>query len=99
MSLFELGAVLMTAEVTRVVEEDGAIGTVLDCLQRPASGDWGDLCEEDRRMNDEAIEAERDGGDTDRLFSAYETGIGKLYVITEWDRSTTTVLTPGEYRA
>ena len=48
-------------------------------------------------MNDEAIEAERDGGDTDRLFSAYETGIGKLYVITEWDRSTTTVLTPEEY--
>ena len=50
-------------------------------------------------MNDEAIEAERGGGDTDRLFSAYETGIGKLYVITEWDRSTTTVLTPEEYRA
>ncbi len=99
MSLFELGAVLMTAEVARMVEEDGAIGTVLDCLQRHASGDWGDLCEEDKRMNDEAIEAERDGGCTDRLLSAYETGIGKLYVITEWDRSTTTVLTPEEYRA
>ena len=41
MSLFELGAVLMTAEVARMVEEDGAIGTVLDCLQRHASGDWG----------------------------------------------------------
>ena len=40
MSLFELGAVLMTAEVSRMVEEDGAIGTVLDCLQRHASGDW-----------------------------------------------------------
>ena len=97
MSLFELGTVLMTAEVARMVEEDGAIGTVLDCLQRHASGDWGDLCEEDRRMNDEAIEAERGGGDTDRLFSAYETGIGKLYVITEWDRSSTTVLTPEDY--
>ena len=48
-------------------------------------------------MNDAAIEAERGGGCTDRLFSAYETGIGKLYVITEWDRSTTTVLTPEDY--
>ena len=98
MSLFELGAVLMTAEVARMVEEeDGAIGTVLDCLQRHSEGDWGNLCEEDRRMNDEAIEAKREGGDTDRLFSAYETEIGKLYVITEWDRSTTTVLTPEDY--
>ena len=99
MSLFELGDVLMTAEVARMVEEEDAFGTVLDCLLRHSEGDWGDLCEEDRRMNDDALEAERGGGDTDRLFSAYETGIGRLYVITEWDRSTTTVLTPEEYRA
>ncbi len=98
MSLFELGDVVMTAKVARMVdEEDDAFVIVLDCLQRHSEGDWGDLCEEDRRMNDEAIEAERDGGETDRLFSAYETGIGKLYVITEWDRSTTTVLTPEDY--
>ncbi len=98
MSLFELGDVVMTAEVARMVdEEDDAFVIVLDCLQRHSEGDWGDRCEEDRRMNDEAIEAERDGEETDRLFSAYETGIGKLYVITEWDRSTTTVLTPEEY--
>ena len=98
MSLFELGDVLMTAEVARMVEEEDAFGTVLDCLLRHSEGDWGDLCEDDRKMNDDALEAERGGGDTDRLFSAYETGIGRLYVITEWDRSTTTVLTPEEYR-
>ena len=44
MSLFELGAVLMTAEVARMVEEeDGAFGMVLDCLQRHSEGDWGPL--------------------------------------------------------
>jgi hypothetical protein len=41
-SLFELGDVMMTAEVARMVEEeDGAFGMVLDCLQRHSEGDWG----------------------------------------------------------
>ena len=41
MSLFELGDVLMTAEVARMVEEEDAFGTVLDCLLRHSEGDWG----------------------------------------------------------
>ena len=96
----KLGTVLMTQGISSRVKRDMKFNDFVSrCVVRHKCGDWGDLCEEDRRMNDEAIEAEREGGDTDRLFSAYETGIGKLYVITEWDRSTTTVLTPGEYRA
>ena len=97
MSLFELGAVLMTSEVARMVEEDGAIGTVLDCLQRHASGDWGDLCEDDKAMNDESLEAEKNGDWADSLYSSYETDVGKIYVITECDRSATTILLPEEY--
>ena len=50
-------------------------------------------------MNDAAIEAERDGGCTGRLFSAYETDFGRIYIITEYDRSATTVLLLEEYRA
>ena len=99
MSLFELGSVLMTSGVAGMVDGDPeAMRAVMDCLGRHARGDWGDLCEDDRELNDLAIQAERDGGYTDRLFSAYETEFGKLYVITEWDRSATTVLTPEEYR-
>ena len=42
MSLFELGDVVMTSGIAGIVEEqDGAFGTVLDCLQRHSQGDWG----------------------------------------------------------
>lgn len=98
MSLFELGEVLMTAGVAYLVKDDPqAASEVAECLGRHALGDWGDLCDEDREMNDDAIEAERSGGYTDRLFSVYKTSIGKIYIITEHDRSATTILLPNEY--
>jgi hypothetical protein len=60
-------------------------------LGRHLRGDWGDLGVEDRRANEDALR----GGD--RILSAYhENGI-KFYIITEWDRSATTVLLPEEY--
>jgi len=48
-------------------------------------------------MNDESLEAEKSGEWCDRLFSSYETDFGKIYIITECDRSVTTILTPEEY--
>ena len=48
-------------------------------------------------MNDDSLEAEKSGGFVDRLFSSYETDIGKIYIITEYDRSVTTILLPEEY--
>lgn len=67
-------------------------GDVVAALDRHAGGDWGDLCPEDRATNERAIQM---GG---RLFSAYHTADGtKFYVITEADRSVTTVLLPEEY--
>jgi hypothetical protein len=56
-------------------------------------GSW----EDDKTMNDESLEAEKKGGWTDSLFSSYETDVGKIYVITECDRSATTILLPEEY--
>jgi len=65
---------------------------VSNCLKRHAAGDWGDLCQEDRAANSQAL---IHGG---RLLSAYEhNGLPKIWVITEWDRSVTTVLFPSEY--
>ena len=61
-------------------------------LMRHASGDWGDVCEEDRNANEFALENEL------RLFSAYHLGDStKIWIITEADRSVTTILLPEEY--
>ena len=62
-------------------------------LRRHVSGDWGDALEaEDLRANEQAL------CDGDRLFSAYWLSTGeKLWIITEWDRSSTTILLPGDY--
>lgn len=64
---------------------------VLDLLLRHAAGDWGDVCPEDWQLNDQAVEH------GDRVLSSYIVGGTKLWIITEWDRSVTTILLPGEY--
>ena len=53
--------------------------------------------EEMRRQDDDALGVERNGEPTDRLFSLYDVGGREIYIITEWDRSATTVLFPEEY--
>ena len=63
-----------------------------DLLTRHLCGDWGDLCPEDRAQNDLALEAGL------RVLSCYALpGNGKIWIITEWDRSVTTVLLPTDY--
>ena len=61
-------------------------------LRRHVSGDWGDLSEDDRRANLAAFQAGA------RILSAYVTVLGeRLWIITEADRSLTTILRPDEY--
>jgi hypothetical protein len=61
-------------------------------LARHVSGDWGDVCEEDRLANDDALTG--DG----RLLSVYRSQDDvKFWIITEADRSATTILLPEEY--
>jgi hypothetical protein len=84
---FPLGEVAVTANASvRLTTEE-----VLAALHRHASGDWGDLCPEDALMNDEAL---HHGG---RLLSAYGNGDHRFWIITEADRSVTTVLLPEDY--
>ena len=80
----------------RIVDTRGAIATFghegcFRLLARHAGGDWGDVDGHDRRENERAL---KDGA---RLLSAYDTPAGRCYVITEADRSSTTVLLPSEY--
>lgn len=63
-----------------------------DVLSRHQTGDWGDVCPDDKRANDLDV---KQGG---RILSVYHLRDGtKLYCITEWDRSQTTLLLPSEY--
>jgi hypothetical protein len=84
---FPLGQVAITANASlRLTTEH-----VLSALSRHVSGDWGDLCPEDTLANDTALDQ---GG---RLFSAYGQDENRFWVITEADRSVTTVLLPEDY--
>jgi hypothetical protein len=80
----------------RIVATPGALATLQDneawvLLRRHASGDWGDMDDHDKRANEAALLH------GDRLFSAYSVRGVKLWIITEADRSVTTILLPEEY--
>ena len=88
---FPSGHVVMTAGVDELVRQGWLNPS--QYLRRHLSGDWGNLCNDDWRQNDAALKSGED-----RLFSSYEvTPDLKLWIITEWDRSVTTLLLPSEY--
>ena len=87
---FSPGQVVMTAGVDELVQQGRLNPTPY--LRRHLHGDWGDLCD-DRQLNNAALKSGED-----RLFSSYQvTRDLKLWIITEWDRSVTTLLLPSEY--
>ncbi|OJW95852.1 hypothetical protein [uncultured Aquimonas sp.] len=88
---FAPGHLVMTCGIDALVRQGRFNPTPYLC--RHLSGDWGDLDDSDRRQNDAAL---RSG--EDRLFSSYQVAPDlKLWIITEWDRSVTTLLLPSEY--
>ena len=85
---FELGRKAITPGVNAQLHPI----EILRALDRHASGDWGELCPDDQQTNEDAIK------NGTRLFSAYRSTKGvRFWVITEADRSATTVLLPEEY--
>ncbi|MEZ6142591.1 MAG: hypothetical protein R3B84_18680 [Zavarzinella sp.] len=88
--LFPLGQVVATQQCVGELERSGE--TPLQFIQQHATGNWGLVCEEDRQANEDALR------NNERLLSVYKTKLGvKLYCITEWDRSVTTLLCSHEY--
>lgn len=88
--LFPLGELVVTQGAAPYLFS-GVI-SALGIVSRHQSGDWGDLCDEDKRCNEHAV---RSGG---RILSAYRVDrTTRLWVITESDRSVTTILLPSEY--
>jgi hypothetical protein len=89
--LFALGQIVATPGALDALITGGV--TAHDLLHRHTSGDWGDLCADDRLENELAVHRGH------RILSSYRlprTGV-KLWVVTEADRSVTTLLLPLEY--
>jgi hypothetical protein len=87
-AVFRLGRIVSTPNALGKLEQSD----ILLALQRHQAGDWGDVNEQDRETNDRAL------SQGTRLFSIYHSAKQlKFWVITEADRSATTVLLPEDY--
>jgi hypothetical protein len=86
--LFQLGQVVATANAMEVLEQQ----EMAELIRKHVTGDFGVLDKHDIDMNKRAIK-----NNDDRVFSAYMVRGNKVYVITEWDRSVTTVLLAEDY--
>jgi len=87
---FSLGQIVATPAALNVLEESGQ--TPAFFLEQHVTGNWGIVGQEDSASNDEAL------ADGSRILSAYKTLNGKkLWIITEADRSVTTLLLPEDY--
>jgi len=85
---FRLGRIVATPNVLQSITEQD----ILIAIQRHQAGDWGELESTDRKANDRAL------ADNTRILSAYNSGNGiRFWIITEADRSITTVLLPQDY--
>lgn len=86
--LFPLGRIVATAHVLQVISHDA----IQNALRRHMIGDWGELDPDDRNANDLAVL------EPGRILSAYcDASHVRFWIITEWDRSTTTILLPEDY--
>ena len=87
---FQLGQVVSTPGALELLV--GAGCSPVEFIARHAAGDWGDLDEHDRLVNEQAL---LHGG---RLLSSYKViGEERLWIISEADRSSTCLLRPDEY--
>lgn len=87
-ALFRLGQIVATPNALSKLSQDD----ILRGIQRHQAGDWGDVDNHDREANNQALI------DGTRLFSVYHSASNlKFWIITEADRSVTTVLMPEDY--
>lgn len=90
---WNIGRMVMTRGINEEMSSDEDFEKeVLKAFSRYLKKDWGEMCEEDKQMNDEAV---RSGNN--RILASYETSKGNIYIITEHDRSATTILFADEY--
>jgi len=88
-TLFPLGYTTATPHALDLLHAHSTSPATL--LNRHAAGDWGQIDPEDRGLNERALL------DGDRVLSVYQVGTACVWVITEADRSATTLLLPEDY--
>lgn len=98
--LFQLGKLTWTRTVNNTVADSTPFSKfVLACLRRHAMGDWGKLCEEDKAENElslkEGFRIQSNYPFPENIKSIHPDG--RIWIITEGDRSATTILFPSEY--
>jgi hypothetical protein len=86
---FQLGHLVSTPAALELLDREAVNATEL--LQRHQRGDWGDISAEDAQENEHAIV------NGHRILSSYLIGHSRLWILTEADRSATTLLLPEEY--
>lgn len=87
---FQLGQIVATPGALAALAE--AEANPLEYLQRHAAGDWGEVDAEDRKANNWSLK------NGERILSAYTLPTGqRIWIITEADRSSSTILLPEEY--
>ena len=99
MTKFELGRTIVTARIWYAMEIVKGFSEFVEAsMLRYVRNDWGDLCDEDKALDDESVNNEG------RLLAAYNLpndlkfdGEEKIWIVTECDRSVTTVLFPSDY--
>lgn len=93
MKLFPLGQLCMTPGIERLIQMHNppAYREIGKLLSLHESGDWGTVCAENKEANDYAVQ------NGERILSAYEFCGEEIWIITEADRSVTTLLLPEEY--
>ena len=96
---FDLGQLVTTPGASDLLAEGASNASQLasDLLKRHSNGDWGEVPPEDAALNNEAIANEGDFAKMSRAMSSYTVNNKKLWIITERDRSSTTLLLPSEY--
>ena len=90
----DLGQMGITGGLAAAIQQDKELSNEVHlAIQRYMQCDWGNLGEEDKEMNDNAV---KDPG-SDRILAKYPTKQGDIYIITEHDRSYTTIMFCNEY--
>lgn len=87
-AVLRLGRLVATPNALQAISQND----ILHGIRRHQAGDWGDLCDDDKNANDRALV------DGTRILSSYKAANGtKYWIITEADRTVTTVLLPEDY--
>ena len=90
---FDLGKIVMTLNISDNMDKNYKFyQEVVESLEKYKLCDWGKTDDGDKEVNDYAV---KNGEDS--ILAVYSTCKGDIWILTEWDRSCTTILFPNEY--